>query len=114
MVVEDEALVRMMAIDLFEQAGFDVLEADNGADAARALANLGSIDGLFIDIAMPGPMDGLELAQYACELHPDAIIIIVSSQAPPAASKLPPCAQFIAKPYDSAAMLRMFDPLRHA
>jgi CheY-like chemotaxis protein len=114
MVVEDEALVRMMAVDLFEQAGFDVLEADNGADAARTLADLPSIDGLFIDIAMPGPMNGLELARYACELHPNAIILVVSSQAPPAARDLPPCAQFIAKPYDSAVVLRAFELLPQA
>jgi len=111
MVVEDEALVRMMAVDLFEQAGFDVLEADSGADAARTLAELEAIDGLFIDITMPGPMDGLELARIACELHPGAIVVLVSSMAPPAAADLPGCAQFIAKPYDSAAVLRVFDLL---
>ncbi len=111
MVVEDEALVRMMAVDLFEQAGFHVLEADNGADAARALADLDSIHGLFADIAMPGPMDGLELARVACELHPEAIVLLVSSMAPPLAGELPGCARFIAKPYDSAAVLRAFDLL---
>jgi pyruvate/2-oxoglutarate dehydrogenase complex dihydrolipoamide acyltransferase (E2) component len=40
MVVDDEALVRMMAVDMFEQAGFDVLEAENGVDAARTIADL--------------------------------------------------------------------------
>ena len=111
MVVEDEALVRMMAVDLFEQAGFDVLEADNGPEAARALADLDSIHGLFADITMPGPIDGLELARIACDLHPEAIVLLVSSKTPPAPQELPGCAQFIAKPYDSAAVLRAFDPL---
>jgi CheY-like chemotaxis protein len=109
MVVEDESLVRMMAIDMFEQAGFDVLEADNGADAARTIAELDFIDGLFIDIAMPGTMNGLELARIACELHPQAIVLLVSSQKPPAAKDLPGCAQFVAKPYDTAAVLRVFE-----
>ncbi len=114
MVVEDEALVRMMAVDLFEQAGFDVLEADNGVDAARSIGELESIDGLFIDIAMPGPMNGLELARIACELHPEAIVLLVSSKTPPAAHELPGRAQFIAKPYDSAAVLRVFELLPQA
>ena len=114
MVVDDEALVRMMAVDLFEQAGFHVLEAANGADAARTIADLDSVHGLFIDIAMPGPMNGLELARIACELHPEAIVVLVSSKTPPAAHELPGCAQFIAKPYDSAAVVRVFDPLPQA
>ena len=114
MVVDDEALVRMMAVDLFEQAGFDVLEADNGTDAAKTIAELDSIDGLFIDITMPGPVDGLELARIVCERHPEAIVVLVSSKTPPAAHELPGCAQFIAKPYDSAAMLRIFDLLPQA
>ncbi|HMI19662.1 MAG TPA: response regulator [Sphingomonas sp.] len=109
MVVDDEALVRMMAVDLFEQAGFHVLEAANGADAARTITDLDSIHGLFIDIAMPGPMNGLELARIACELHPEAIVLLVSSKTPPAAHELPGCARFIAKPYDGAAVLRAFE-----
>jgi CheY-like chemotaxis protein len=114
MVVEDEALVRMMAVDLFEQAGFDVLEAENGADAARTIIELETIDGLFIDIAMPGPMNGLELARIAYELHPEAIVLLVSSKSPPTAADLPGCAQFMAKPYDSTAVLRMFELLPQA
>lgn len=114
MVIEDEALVRMMAVDLFEQAGFEVLEAENGSDAARTIAERESIDGLFIDISMQGPMNGLELARIACEHHPEAIVVLVSSKTPPAAHELPGSARFIAKPYDSAAVLRVFELLRQA
>jgi CheY-like chemotaxis protein len=112
LIIEDESLVRMMAVDMFEQAGFHVLEAENCEDATRTLATLDSIDGLFVDVGMPGAMDGLQFARASRALHPEAAIMIVSSRAPPAMSALPARARFVAKPYDNVAVLQIFDRLR--
>ena len=65
LVVEDEPLVRMFAVDLLEDEGFTVLEAEN-ADAALAVlrARL-DVRVLFTDVDMPGTLNGFALARQA-------------------------------------------------
>lgn len=64
LIVEDEPLIRMGAVDLIEEAGFEVYEAGR-ADAAIALLELHQdIRLIFTDVDMPGSMDGLKLAHY--------------------------------------------------
>jgi CheY-like chemotaxis protein len=111
MVVEDESLVRMMAVDMFEEAGFRVVEAESGDEAALLLSGIETIDGLFTDIGMPGLTNGIALARIASNMHPGAAIMIVSSQTPPAARDLPAGSRFFAKPYDNEAVLRSFGEL---
>lgn len=66
LVVDDIALVREMLRELFERAGFEVMEA-SGADEALALSQMVRWDGVVLDIDMPG-LNGIELyarlAQY--------------------------------------------------
>jgi len=111
LVVEDEALLRMMAVDIFEEAGFTVFEAGNGADGARLLADHAEIDGLFTDVEMPGAVSGLALARIAHERHPHVAILVVSGRATPAAHDLPPGAKFVGKPYDTQAIVSLFEGL---
>ena len=63
LIVEDEALVRMTAVDMIEEAGFEILEAANADEAILLLEARRDITVLFTDIEMPGSMDGLGLAQ---------------------------------------------------
>ena len=63
LIVEDEALVRMIAVDMIEEAGFEILEAANADEAILLLEARRDITVLFTDIEMPGSMDGLRLAQ---------------------------------------------------
>jgi CheY-like chemotaxis protein len=108
LVVEDEALLRMMAVDMFEDAGFTVFEAKNGAEGARVLADNDSIGGLFTDVEMPGDVSGFELARMAHQLHPSVAIMVVSGRAAPRAHDLPPGAKFVGKPYDTQVVVGMF------
>jgi len=108
LVVEDEALLRMMAIDMFEDAGFTVLSAANGKDAVRLLSENASIKGLFTDVEMPGPVSGLDLARIAHDLYPHVSILVVSGRTRPSANDLPPHAKFVGKPYDAQAILTLF------
>jgi CheY-like chemotaxis protein len=107
LVVEDEALLRMMAIDMFEDAGFTVFAAENGEDAAQALALHSAIDGVFTDVEMPGAINGLMLARMAHEMHPHAAILIVSGRANPSTRDMPPGARFVGKPYDNQTVVKM-------
>ena len=64
LVVEDEAIIRLMLVDELEDAGFAVIEAE-GADAAVAILRNGAkICAVVTDVKMPGSMDGLGLAAW--------------------------------------------------
>ena len=63
LIVEDEALVRMTAVDMIEEAGFEILEATNADKAMLLLEARLNITVVFTDIEMPGSMNGLRLAE---------------------------------------------------
>ena len=99
LVVEDEPLIRMDAVDVIEDAGFETYAAGS-ADAAIALMerheNIGI---LFTDIEMPGSMDGLKLAAYVRDRWPPVAILIVSGVVGMKASAMPTGSSFVSKPY---------------
>jgi CheY-like chemotaxis protein len=65
-VAEDDALIRELVALVFQDAGFDVVEAQYAAEAFEALENLNlSVAALFSDIHMPGSLGGLALAVLA-------------------------------------------------
>ena len=54
LIVEDEVLVRMFAVDSLEDAGFKVEEAANGAEALQAVAKFrGQLAAVVIDLGLP-------------------------------------------------------------
>lgn len=62
LIVEDEPLLRMLAVEVVEDAGFVALEARDADEAVILLESRNDISVLFTDINMPGSMDGLKLA----------------------------------------------------
>jgi two-component system, response regulator PdtaR len=58
LIVEDDTLVRLLAIDIVEEAGYIALEASNADEAVAMLEARSDIAVLFTDINMPGSMDG--------------------------------------------------------
>jgi CheY-like chemotaxis protein len=62
LIVEDEYLLRMDAVDMIAAAGFEVVDAANADDAIDILEARRDITVVFTDIQMPGSMDGLKLA----------------------------------------------------
>ena len=61
LIVEDEFLLRLDALEIIGQAGFEVLKAANADDAIRLLETRLDIAVIFTDIDMPGSMNGLKL-----------------------------------------------------
>jgi CheY-like chemotaxis protein len=63
LIVEDEFLLRMGAVDMIAAAGFEAVEAANADQAIKILEARRGITVVFTDIQMPGSMDGLKLAR---------------------------------------------------
>lgn len=100
LVVEDEVIIRMGAVQMLEEAGFTVVEAHNARDAVGILENRNDVRAIFTDINMPGTMDGLRLARMVRDRWPPIYLIVTSGLISPTDDDLPPGGKFIRKPYD--------------
>lgn len=99
LVVEDEPLVRMDISDQLQDFGFDVLEAENAAEAIDMLAMNSSIQVIFTDVDMPGEMDGLKFAAAVRDRWPPIKIIVTSGHRQVSMRDLPTASRFFGKPY---------------
>jgi two-component sensor histidine kinase/DNA-binding response OmpR family regulator len=105
LVVEDEMMLRMRAVDMVEDAGFTPIEAINADDALAILESRSDIELLFTDIQMPGSMDGLKLAHAVHERWPLIKIILVSGQLKLTDDDKPADSRFFGKPLDVKQMI---------
>src|ERR1700735_464720 len=101
LVVEDEPLLRMLAVEVVEEAGSIAIEARDADEAAILLESRGDITLLFTDVNMPGSMDGLKLAHAVRDRWPPIKIIVTSGREYPNEDDLPEGGRFFPKPYDS-------------
>ena len=99
LIVEDEALVRMTAVDMIEEAGFEILKATNADEAILLLKARLDITVVFTDIEMPGSMNGLRLAEAVRDRWPPVKIIATSGHYVVRDGDLPSGGLFLAKPY---------------
>ncbi|RYC32410.1 response regulator [Lichenibacterium minor] len=106
LIVEDEPLVRMMVIELFEDEGFEVLEAANADQALGIFGERDDVALLFTDVEMPGSIDGYALARWVSLNRPSVKTMIVSGRALPRAGDVPDGAAFVGKPYDHDDIMR--------
>jgi two-component sensor histidine kinase/CheY-like chemotaxis protein len=105
LVVEDEMMLRMRAVDIVEDAGFTPIEAVNADDALAVLESRSDIDLLFTDIQMPGTMDGLKLAHAVHTRWPSIKIMLVSGQVTPTETERPVNSRFYGKPLEVKKMI---------
>jgi two-component sensor histidine kinase/DNA-binding response OmpR family regulator len=105
LVVEDEMMLRMRAVDIVEDAGFISIEAVNADEALAILESRSDIDLLFTDIQMPGSMDGLKLAHAVHERWPSIKIILVSGKLTPTDAEKPIHSRFFGKPLEMKQMI---------
>ena len=106
LVVEDELMLRMRAVDIVQDAGFESLEAVNADEAIRILESRSDISVLFTDIQMPGSMDGLKLAHLTHARWPHIKIILVSGQIAVTNADKPDDSKFFPKPLEIAQMVQ--------
>lgn len=109
LVVEDEPILRMMAVDVVEEAGFEAVEAAGADEAVAILESRPDIRIVFTDIDMPGGADGMKLAAAIRDRWPPIEIIITSGKRKPRPEDMPARGVFFPKPYkrqEVAAMMR--------
>jgi CheY-like chemotaxis protein len=106
LVVEDEPLVRALAVDVLEEAGFDVLEAPTADYALVVLEKREDICVLLTDVDMPGRLNGFQLARIVQDHFHRVRVVIVSGKARPNRDDIPPDAVFIPKPYNLSDIVR--------
>ena len=103
LVVEDEALLRSAIAGEFQRAGWEVLEAST-AEGALVLLEGHAIDVVFTDIQLAGHLSGWDLAEAARAERPDMPVIYTSGTAV-WRSRMVSGSRFIAKPYQTEAVL---------
>jgi CheY-like chemotaxis protein len=99
LIVESEALIRMSAVHMVEDAGFTSLDVGNADAAIGILEERGDVRAVFTDINMSGSMDGLKLAHAIRGRWPPIHLIVTSGLN--VAHKLPAEGRFILKPYSA-------------
>jgi CheY-like chemotaxis protein len=99
LIVEDEFLLRMDAVDMIKAAGFEAVEAANADQAIEILEARSDITVIFTDIQMPGSMDGLKLARAVRGRWPPIKIVATSGHVDVSERDLPEGGRFLAKPY---------------
>ena len=100
LLAEDDNDMRRFLVKALENAGYEVIDYDNGMSAYRRLREE-PFELLLTDIVMP-EMDGIELARRAAELDPDIKIMFITGFAAVALnadSKAPKDAKVLSKPF---------------
>ena len=105
LVVEDEPLLRLNAVELLQSDDFVVIEACDADAAIALLVTRLDIRLVFTDIDMPGSMDGLRLAAAIRSRWPPIEIIITSGKTLPRSDDCPARSVFLRKPYRDEALL---------
>jgi Signal transduction histidine kinase len=109
LVVDDDPDVRHVAVLTLQELGFVALEAEDGPRALEVLAAAPRVDLLFTDIAMPGGMNGLELAQESLRRRPGLKLLYASGYAHGVVGDLRaegPGAEILVKPYRDRDLIR--------
>lgn len=111
LIVEDEPLIRMCAVDFAEEAGYAALEAKDATEAMTILESGTDVAVLFTDITLPGGMNGLDLADRAAARWPAMRIMLASGGLAGLPEDVAPGAYRLPKPYGMAQFLAALEEL---
>jgi CheY-like chemotaxis protein len=105
LVVEDDALIRIVAADALADRGIMAWEAADAAEALVALEHHPRIGLVFTDVEMPGRMNGLDLAHQVSQVRPDVGLVVTSGAMAIPNQDLPDHGTFLAKPYPTQRLV---------
>lgn len=106
LVVEDELLIQMDAVEILQAAGFRTEEATSALDAMTVLERRDDVAAVFTDIQIIGDPDGLRLAHMIRDRWPPMGLIMTSGRVKVDAADMPSGALFLPKPYNADHLVR--------
>ncbi|WP_375390465.1 PAS domain S-box protein [uncultured Sphingomonas sp.] len=107
LVIDDEAAIRSLVVEVLEEAGYLVLQAEDGPSGLGVLRSSRSIDLLITDVGLPGGVNGRQVADAARVTRPDLRVLFITGYAENAAvgnGLLATGMEVITKPFSVAAM----------
>ncbi|WP_205691866.1 hybrid sensor histidine kinase/response regulator [Caulobacter soli] len=102
LIIEDEPIVRGLALEVLGELGYRTLEAGDGPAGLAILRSAARIDLLITDIGLPGGLNGRQVADAARVLRPDLKVLLMTGYAENAAlakGVLEPGMSMITKPF---------------
>ncbi|MFS8037253.1 response regulator [Xanthobacter sp. AM11] len=108
LLVEDDALVRMVTAGELREAGLTVIEAASAGEAYDAIRAGLAVDVVFTDVRTEGTLDGYEFARRLRAERPALPVILTSGHLDGAVAAL--VAPFLAKPYRIETVIQL---IRH-
>ncbi|KQW66944.1 hypothetical protein ASE17_20050 [Phenylobacterium sp. Root77] len=97
LLVEDEPLVRWIAHEGLEDAGYEVVAVESAEEALKVLRSRPDVGVLFTDVDMPGGLDGLSLADQVHRAWPAVKLVVTSGRG--IDREVPDDGAFLNKPY---------------
>jgi PAS domain S-box-containing protein len=107
LVIDDEPTVRMLIVEVLEEAGYTAIEAEDGPSGLKYLATDARIDLLITDVGLPGGMNGRQVADAARKYRPDLKVLFITGFAENAAvgnGHLEPGMEVMTKPFVMAEL----------
>lgn len=114
LLVHDDVLVRMSLAAFLRECGYRVLEATSGDEALTMLkeANI-TIDVVFSDLQMPGPIDGFGLSRWLRANRPEMDMILAATEQRAAEAAGDMCVDGpLPKPYHPQSLVDRIKQLR--
>ncbi len=102
MVVEDDAKLRTVMVNMLDDLGYEVFEAGTAAAALEQIRQSRRINLLLTDVVLPGGRSGRQLADEACNQFPGLKVLFMSGYTEDAMThrgRLDPGIQLLAKPF---------------
>jgi CheY-like chemotaxis protein len=81
LVVDDEAVVRMLVVEVLQDLGCAAVECDDGIAALEVLRSTRPLDLLITDVGLPNGVNGRQLADAARELRPNLHVLFITGYA---------------------------------
>jgi CheY-like chemotaxis protein len=107
LIIDDEPIVRMLVVEVLEEAGYIAIEAEDGPSGLDILRSDARIDLLITDVGLPGGINGRQVADAAREGRPDLKVLFITGYAENAAvgnGLLDAGMQVITKPFAMAVL----------
>jgi PAS domain S-box-containing protein len=107
LVIDDEATIRMLMVEVLGEAGYRVLEAGDGPSGLKILNSDARIDLLITDVGLPGGINGRQVADAARGRRPDLKVLFITGYAENAVvgnGHLEPGMAVVTKPFEINAL----------